>query len=72
VRLGELAPAQAGTTFSGGASGAAASEVDPEFSEDEKEMLRRLGVKPEDVRKTMADDAKKRPMRVKEGMSHAG
>ncbi len=73
VRLGEMAAAQAGpTTLSGGASGAAASEVDPEFSDDEKEVLRRLGVKPEDVRKTMADDAKGKSMTRKGGVSHAG
>jgi hypothetical protein len=56
VRLGEVAH---GVSMSGGASGAAASAELPSFSDEEHEVLRRLGVRPEDVAKTMADDAAK-------------
>jgi hypothetical protein len=66
VRLSELAVGTKKTTFSGGASGAAGStmmddEEDMEpMSDDEEEMCRRMGVKPEDVRKTMQADRKAR------------
>jgi hypothetical protein len=62
VRLSELAIGTNRTTFSGGASGAAGStEMDDDedmepMGEDEQEMCRRMGVKPEDVRKTMKAD----------------
>jgi hypothetical protein len=65
IRLSELAGVvKNGTLLSGGASGAAGStmmgmddEEDMEpMSEDEQEMCRRMGVKPEDVRKTMKAD----------------
>jgi hypothetical protein len=62
VRLSELAVGTKKTTFSGGASGAAGStmmddEEDMEpMSDDEEEMCRRMGVKPEDVQKTMKAD----------------
>jgi hypothetical protein len=62
VRLSELAVGTKKTTFSGGASGAAGStmmddEEDMEpMGEDEQEMCRRMGVKPEDVQKTMKAD----------------
>jgi hypothetical protein len=60
IRLGEIAPGQAGaTTLSAGASGAAASAADPEFSDEETEVLRRLGVEPAEVAKTMAADRQK-------------
>lgn len=57
VSFSEMARAQAGVTLSGvpGASGAAASE----FTDEEQEVMRRLGVSPEDVSKTMASDRAK-------------
>jgi hypothetical protein len=66
VRLSELAVGTKKTTFSGGASGAAGStEMDDDedmepMGEDEQEMCRRMGVKPEDVQKTMKADRKAR------------
>jgi hypothetical protein len=51
VRLGEIA-----TVLNAGASGAAGSEMEPEFSAEETELLRRLGVEPDDVKTTMRKD----------------
>ncbi|MBV9850086.1 MAG: hypothetical protein JO250_10475 [Armatimonadetes bacterium] len=52
------------TTFSGagGAAGAALAEEEPDqFTPEERELLRRLGVEPGDVAKTMRQDRKDRP-----------
>ncbi len=59
VRLSEMANGTHRHLLSGGASGAAGLEETEEdgdgldFSDDERELLKRLGVRPEDVRKTL-------------------
>ena len=65
VQMGELAKANAGGVTLGGAAGVAGADPDgdgsPEaFSEDEKEVLRRLGVEPAEVAKTMADERRQK------------
>lgn len=59
VRFGELGRSARGSTvLNGGASGAAASfeAEDDDFSDEDRELLSRLGVDPKDVRKTMEDE----------------
>ena len=65
VPMGEVAKANAAGVTLGGAAGVAGADPDgdgyPEaFTEDEKEVLRRLGVDPAEVAKTMADDRRKK------------